>query len=347
MRRAVAGVVWVLVALGCAGLLGIRGSGPRGFEHRAHLLHGISCIDCHTGIEEAGESGPLHLPASDRCIACHPRPHDPRPCTGCHGTPYTAADLIQARRYLRFAHDSHLPRLHGNCVTCHRGVSAGDARLRPTMATCLGCHAHKDQFEIRQCDGCHVDLPAELTRPESHLIHGAGFAREHGARAASAADLCSTCHKERFCASCHGASAPALPSRLAFDAPLGNQLHRAGFSARHGDEARAFPGLCITCHGQRSCQDCHRDRGVAAEPGQLQSSPHPPGWVGVGTSNAHGRAARSDPASCASCHGGAGEALCIECHRVGGIGGNPHPPGWSSRKAMRDVPCRGCHLGDL
>jgi hypothetical protein len=67
----------------------------------------------------------------------------------------------------------------------------------------------------------------------------------------------------------------------------------------------------------------------------------------LGTSNEHGRAARRDPASCASCHGGAGEMLCVGCHRVGGIGGNPHPPGWSSRQSLTDMPCRLCHTPGL
>ena len=363
VRAMIAFACILLPVIGCVRLLGLPGPGPRRFEHRAHVLEGVSCTECHDGIESAGERGPLHLPNTERCLSCHQTPHDPRPCMGCHGTPYTALDLAQAREHLRFGHDRHLARQHGNCVSCHRGVAHDDSRLRPTMATCLACHAHDDQFELRQCDACHVDLPAELTRPESHLIHGADFVREHGARAASAADLCATCHKDSFCAGCHGATTALLPARLAFDQPDRLDLHRAGFMARHGEQARAFSGLCITCHSERSCRDCHVARGVAFdvvpgpdnEPGSgtpgdgtsVQRSPHPPGWVGVGTSNRHGRAARRDPASCASCHGGAGEALCIECHRVGGIGGNPHPPGWSSRKRLSEVPCRGCHIGGL
>jgi hypothetical protein len=73
------------------------------------------------------------------------------------------------------------------------------------------------------------------------------------------------------------------------------------------------------------------------------ASPHPTGWVGVDR-NEHGRAARRDPASCAACHGGAGEALCVSCHRVGGVGGNPHPPGFRDARALSDLPCRTCHV---
>jgi len=43
--------------------------------------------------------------------------------------------------------------------------------------------------------------------------------------------------------------------------------------------------------------------------------------------------------SCAGCHGGAGEQLCVGCHKVGGPGGNPHGAGFASHKdKRRDVP---------
>jgi hypothetical protein len=123
-------------------------------------------------------------------------------------------------------------------------------------------------------------------------------------------------------------------------------MHRAGFVSRHALEARTDPGLCTTCHAESSCQSCHARSGVVA--GSGNRSPHPPGWVGLpGQSNAHGQAARIDPVGCASCHGGAGEQLCVDCHRVGGPGGNPHPPGFTSERSMSELPCRLCHQGTL
>lgn len=215
--------------------------------------------------------------------------------------------------------------------------------MRAPMAACLSCHEHKDQFRIRQCDSCHVNLPEEAALPETHLVHDAHFLRRHGVQAASAGDLCSNCHRESFCAECHGVTVAALPARLHFTDVFRKTMHRAGFLARHALEARADPGLCMTCHAEQFCSDCHMDRKVHALALDGRN-PHPPGWVGaLGTSNEHGRAARRDPASCASCHGGAGEMLCVECHRVGGIGGNPHPPGWASSRGLHEVPCRLCH----
>jgi hypothetical protein len=250
-----------------------------------------------------------------------------------------------ARSHLRFSHAEHVPRLQGNCARCHVGVAEGGELLRPSMATCLSCHDHEAEFRPQACDRCHIDVRSEGVAPQSHLVHEGDFLREHGVRASANRDLCATCHTETFCAGCHGASVPALPARLGFDDPFRASVHRGGFRSRHAEEARAQPGACLTCHAERACLTCHDDEGVGAG-GALGRSPHPAGWVGVGTTNEHGRAARRDPLACASCHGGAGEALCVGCHRVGGVGGNPHPPGFSSRlDRTRDLPCRMCHTG--
>jgi hypothetical protein len=229
--------------------------------------------------------------------------------------------------------------VHGDCVRCHTEIAAArPPSVLPRMATCFGCHQHRDQWAMRDCDGCHVDLRDEGVVPDDHLVHDGDFVREHGVRAASARDLCASCHTERQCASCHGeGTVPVLPWKLAPGEVSLSGLHRAGFVARHADEARADPGICTTCHSEGSCVDCHSRQNVA---GTTARSPHPPGWA----NGEHGQQARIDPISCAGCHGGAGEQLCVGCHTVGGPGGDPHGPGFTSRKdEHHDLPCRLCH----
>ncbi|CAN5309570.1 hypothetical protein BH09MYX1_BH09MYX1_33540 [soil metagenome] len=347
MKRWTPLLLWISLACGaCAGVLGIRnGPASHPFEHRAHVEKGINCKDCHAGIASAGDDGPLHLPTTATCVSCHAKPHDTHRCDGCHGESWVRGGAELARQTLRFDHGKHMPAVKGDCVRCHVGVADEKPEaLRPTMATCFGCHEHQDQWRSRDCDGCHVDLPAEGVPPASHVVHDGDFVREHGVRAASSRDLCASCHSERSCAACHGVGAvPGLPARIAFDDVRQSGLHRAGFRARHADEAAAQPGLCITCHSEASCASCHAASNVA--PGTAARSPHPPGWLSV-RGGEHGMRARLDPLSCASCHGGAGEKLCIDCHRVGGPGGNPHGPGFTSTKDKRaDVPCTYCHGG--
>jgi predicted CXXCH cytochrome family protein len=344
---------WLAVAMplalllaACASVLGIRRTDPsHPFEHRAHVLKGINCVECHAGVERAGDTGPLHLPSDADCRKCHAKPHDERSCRGCHGAGYIREGAELARLTLRFDHAQHNPAVHGECVRCHTAVAeARPDTLRPKMAVCFGCHEHKDQWTLRDCDGCHVDLPAENTPPASHLVHDGDWIREHGVRAGSERDLCSSCHSERSCAACHGVgTVPTLPWKMAFDDVRLPGLHRAGFRSRHAEEARADPGLCTTCHSENSCVDCHTASHVSPE--GTTRSPHPPGWISTSRGGGeHGVEARIDPASCAGCHGGAGEQLCVGCHRVGEPGGSPHGSGFRSTKnKTHDMPCRLCH----
>lgn len=344
MRSARYAAVALVAVAACAGVLGLRRERSATFPHRAHVVKGVPCVRCHVGVEQAGEDGPLHVPADATCTAagCHARPHDPRPCVGCHSDPWLAAQAADARTHLRFSHGAHLVAANGNCARCHVEVAKSDGPLRPAMAVCWSCHAHERVREVRDCGACHIDLAEEGVAPTSHLIHDDDFATRHGTAAAAAADLCASCHREQFCGSCHGVSAPVIAARLRPADPMATSVHRPGFMNRHGEDARVSPAACASCHQPERCVDCHRDRGVAA----TGRSPHPPGWVGLGPAgNDHGPAARRDPVACASCHGGAGEALCVSCHRVGGPGGDPHPPGWSSRQPLTALPCRLCHVG--
>lgn len=341
VKRIAAAVIVVALAA-CASVLGLRRAGPQPFPHGKHVRAGVACTRCHPGLDR-DDGRALHVPDDASCTAagCHAKPHDPKPCLGCHAAEGALAELAGARDHLEFDHGRHLPRVRGNCMRCHEGVAEGDDHLRPAMAICFRCHDHDASRDARTCDACHRDLEASGELPASHLAHDGDWVRDHGTRAASSAELCRTCHGERFCASCHGVTVAALPATQHFDDPFAPSVHRAGFAARHALEAKADPGACQTCHAPDRCIACHTARGVA---GSERASPHPPGWVGISAGeNEHGREARRDPAACAACHGGAGEALCVQCHRVGGVGGNPHPPGWSSRVSLGEMPCRMCH----
>ncbi len=70
----------------CAKMLGLeQEKEDRAFEHRAHVVGGINCLECHEGIQDAGETGPMHFPSTAECVECHAEPHDPDTCSNCHG----------------------------------------------------------------------------------------------------------------------------------------------------------------------------------------------------------------------------------------------------------------------
>jgi len=333
-------LVVVLLVSACAGVLGLTRRTPQAFPHRRHVLAGVACTKCHANIEQ-DQRDELHLPDATTCTQCHTKPHDSRPCLGCHARPGTVTELIEVKQHVVFDHGQHAAPTRGNCARCHLGVAEGDERLRPPMAACFRCHAHDAARDARNCEACHKNLEDTGTLPQTHLAHDGNWVRDHGTRAAASADACAACHRESFCSTCHGQSVPVLPSRLQLSDPFAPSVHRAGFASRHALEANTDSGACMTCHSPDRCASCHLSRGFA---GDGRRSPHPPGWVGpAAADNQHGREARRDPAACASCHDGGGQSLCIGCHAVGGVGGSPHPPGWSSRQPLTAMPCRLCH----
>lgn len=341
-------VAGALSVAACARILGLRDDELRMFPHRRHVLAGVSCTKCHVGITAAGDEGPLHLPTAATCTTsgCHAKPHNSAPCLACHSHPDAAANAARARTNITFSHVAHLGAANGNCARCHLGVADSDGPLRPPMVACWNCHEHDRVRDVRNCSACHPHLEAEHTPPADHIVHDLGFATSHGKYAAAAADACASCHRDSFCANCHGVTAPVIPARLALANPFAASVHRPAFLARHGEEARGEPAACTSCHLPQACSNCHNRAEVAgrASSGRPARSPHPKGWVGIGVgNNEHGLAARRDPLTCASCHGGAGEMLCVSCHAVGGSGGNPHPVGWSSASPLSALPCRLCH----
>lgn len=336
--------LFAVVAMGlaaCAGLLGVRSSSRAGFPHRSHVLAGISCVSCHAGVER-DDGTAMHLPSDASCATCHASAHSDtrreQSCVGCHAVGRERAELN--RRYLRFSHANHTDPAGGNCVRCHTGIAEEGRNLAAPMASCRSCHEHQASLDVRECDSCHVDLPAEAAMPLDHVVHNQGFGLRHGDAAASGRELCATCHTESSCLACHGVSVAPMSRLPIFEDHPERAVHSGGFAARHADEARADQALCTTCHAPSSCQSCHDSFGVGAT-SRTSRNPHPAGWVGL--RNDHGRAAHQDPVLCASCHSGEGEALCVGCHREGAVGGNPHPPGWSSEKPLSQAPCRACH----
>ena len=322
-------LIALLFVAACASVLGFK-SATSAFPHRKHVLAGVPCTKCHVDIQK-DDGTALHIPEQESCKSCHKEDYR---------IPEAAvAELAQARDHLLFDHGKHLPRAKQNCMRCHVGVAEGDEHMRPPMASCFKCH-DKDQ-DARRCDACHKNLETSGELPQSHLAHTGDWMHDHGTRAASSSQACASCHAERFCASCHGVTVAALPATQRFTDPFTPSVHRAGFASRHALEAKSDPAACQTCHQSDRCAACHLAKGVA---GGDRANPHPPGWVGLTAGESeHGREARRDPAACAACHGGAGEMLCVSCHKVGGVGGNIHPPGWSSNVPLGSMPCRLCH----
>jgi Cytochrome c7 and related cytochrome c len=323
-------------------------------QHLANLECGVagkpdclSCTSCHQGETAVGLA--WQKPPAALCEQCH-KPSEPK---------YSYAKSTRAPESPRpaglailFGHDEHLnmPEVKGQCVKCHAGAVGNVAGkpLFPAMATCLGCHQHKAEFEQNVCGTCHKPADLRGLKPVSFLAHTGGWIRRHAAPGRDVAQTCTQCHAQAQCDSCHDAT-QTLRVELRNPDAIGREfVHRFDFLSRHVIEARSQPAMCQSCHVKQDCDGCHVRRGVSG--GAVDGrNPHPPNWaVGVGVAgNQHGRAARRDISSCAACHDQGPATNCVRCHAPGGIGGTPHPPGWRSTQSSGAGACANCHGGAL
>ena len=335
-------------------LLGCRGKSPLlvapadelRVPHARHQQAKVDCIACHETVFDAKDLSARHLPPEAKCLECHKEEKEAGKCGFCHKDARLAAGWPGREATLQLSHAAHIERVKEDCSRCHTQLpEPGRPAAPPKMAACLGCHEHKEELEQARCDRCHVDLLRYALRPVSALSHQLGFARSHGRLARTAADACAKCHDQTFCADCHAATV-ALRVEVKYpEAVERDFIHRADFASRHPAEARADGALCRRCHGSSFCESCHAQEGLSST-AKDPRSPHPAGYAFPGTGR-HARDARRDIATCAACHDQGARSICVDCHRVGGVGCNPHPRYFTRRHGQAELAtnptCLVCH----
>ncbi len=341
--------VLLVLAMILAGLLACQRGVVR-FPHREHLglkcggedePECLSCLACHGQIVKEAAKG---HPASQDCSRCHKNSHRIARVLSAPASP-----AREQAEQISFDHGLHLQldAIGGQCITCHGGVVSETEKPHfPEMARCFACHEHKSQWDRGECVPCHRMADLKGLFPRTFLRHGPGWDRGHAAAALATTVQCQACHTAESCDDCHD-----VTQGLRVEIRQAEQVHRdfihpADFLTRHAMEASSEPARCLSCHRTETCDSCHLARGVSA--GRLGAdNPHPPGWMGPDSADArhHGRAARRELLSCASCHDQGPMTNCIDCHRVGGPGGNPHPEGWRSSRTPSEVMCAYCHEG--
>jgi hypothetical protein len=341
------------LAAGCRGQRKLEAAKPpvarsladTSFPHSAH--EGVDCTTCHETAEKWAKLGDYQVPSADACAQCHEKDdmHTPPKPTAREGYEF------------RFSHANHLPRFkekaaNSSCLTCHKVLpEPGEARkLTPPMSACTSCHAHeKDVMEAR-CTPCHVSLKRYGMKPLEQFTefsHAGNFIKEHGRLAMSSAETCAQCHDQTYCAACHATATNAMRPEFRFPENVTSDfIHRGDYQSRHHLDAQRDPASCLKCHGKQFCESCHVEQRLA--PRSLSArNPHPRGWVQRGSGAFHGDAARQNIVSCSGCHDQGASSNCVQCHQVGGVGGNPHPAGWTKRHEREDisknVACRACH----
>ena len=272
----------------------------------------------------------------------------------------------------------------------HLELKCGGPGL-PDCLTCASCHSSPSDsgkiqpLEVSDCDTCHkADASALLGQAlsnasvarepyrrvlfshDDHLklpkIHGQCVGCHAGVVDSTAAspglpsmDTCLDCHQADFeqakCTPCHS------PESLRSLRPESFMRHDSGWIQAHGLSAARQQAICTQCHAETWCSDCHvQTRGMPIEKRQPERIDRRLVHRGDFVAR-HAIEARSDPATCLSCHSA---QSCDGCHvqrgvsaaRVGAV--NPHPIGWMGRdtssrnfhgrQARQDiVSCMACH----
>ena len=256
------------------------------FPHVKHVKEGgMECPACHSAAEKSPRADEKLYPTMETCGECHDIQSDDK-CGVCHRNPNEPAASPNPERQILFNHQRHVER-GAACTRCHDGVGDSerpDASHLPTMALCLNCH--DGTSGDNRCELCHGD------RISLGDIHPPGWRHSHGDRAVSDRDWCGGCHRrETYCIDCHRG-----------DNILG-AVHDLNYAFTHGLDANSKENDCARCHDRKSfCNGCHESENRIP---LLHSSM---GWLPN-----HGRAAKNDVESCASCH----EADSPTCARAG------------------------------
>lgn len=191
---------------------------------------------------------------------------------------------LQGQQRQGFPHAAHVG-LFPLCTGCHEGIPTGDStRVFPEPALCSRCH---DGVDLRRVQWTPPAAPVTNLR-FSHTVHD----REAGAR--GEAPDCARCHQ--------------VP----------------GAAARSGAIARHPVANCMSCHQHRAqahyvdarCRTCHVPLAETRfSVAQIQELPRPSTHDRASfVAEVHGRLARNDLTSCATCHT---RERCTSCH-VGG-----------------------------
>ena len=167
------------------------------FSHAQHAGQlGLSCLYCHTGVEE---SSVAKIPPTQTCMNCHQAIKADSPqARGWSGRAWTSGKPIpwvrvhQTPDYVYFNHAVHVRRGVG-CVSCHGKVNEMPVVVHDkplSMGWCLDCHRDPEN---------HLRPPAEVTNfawqpPEGRSQRDFGLFLKDESRI-HAPEQCAGCHR--------------------------------------------------------------------------------------------------------------------------------------------------------
>lgn len=134
---------------------------PVAFNHAKHVENGMTCTDCHSGVESQAKAT---LPAIDTCLNCHETALTASAeeakirTAAAAGQPLRWVQLTQEPPHVFFSHRRHVAVANLACAECHGPVEKSTAPPpRPwrvlDMEACIGCH--QKHGVNADCNDCH------------------------------------------------------------------------------------------------------------------------------------------------------------------------------------------------
>jgi hypothetical protein len=316
------------------------------YNHDFHAKAGADCDLCH----QVNEKDPrfVSFPDHEACAVCHAEAvegtAEGKNCELCHTNPDYSTRVRKGRvlsPLVRFDHSLHGKNEVG-CDACHpildRPFLTGDEMLPKMEPTCIECHDRRQVADVKDCSTCHLQGWQKIA-PLDHDDAGNWLAlHSEGADKQKIDTVCNECHTAKLdnsCTECHHqkGSKAAKTKNCAV-------CHGAGFDNRrpknHGPQWTVSHGknlaqsridsscnLCHTVAKGNDCLSCHR---------REAPKNHNTAWTALG----HGKKARLNRESCATCHD---QSECTTCHTTQepmshtGLWGSP-----------RNRHCINCHM---
>jgi len=188
--------VWILVSLNRSAYATrqtIIRAQPVPFSHDHHTeAMGISCLYCHTSVEESAFAG---VPPTATCMNCHKLIWNDSPMLEPVRESFRSGEPIQWARvndlpdFVYFNHSIHVTKGMG-CVTCHGRVDKMPLLRQAVslqMEWCLECHRAPQDFVRPRSEILNMEWVAE-----DQSVLGAQLVEEYNIQSLLS---CSVCHR--------------------------------------------------------------------------------------------------------------------------------------------------------
>jgi hypothetical protein len=283
------------------------------FPHKFHLEKaGLSCQDCHHGMNKTDYARREHWPTMPECLSCHQDADAPADCNLCHPKVEVIRPVSHRADWLH-EHDQHVRSEDMPCAQCHQDT------------WCEDCHVGATTLELMNPVALMASGGSQNRGRTGQIIqrqHDLNYRFVHPLDAVGKERQCATCHAKKFCVDCHRVEGdeqrfkPVWHGQLPGVSQPWVLIGVGSGGGRHADWGRKDMERCVACHDVEgddpSCIQCHVDfDGVKG----TDPKTHPGGFAGrLGEGEFH-----TDPtALCYACHvntSASGVGFCGYCHQ--------------------------------